>query len=188
MGERAQLVFDKSFVDLTKEFNVGGKINTVKVPNSLYKEFLDLYRRSKRMHDKLLSVIDDGEHILIMEEGRDFFKLPNDHYLRPELAELRTLLNSFSPYDAPRQKNGRVCLRPDQIQGFFNLFAKDYDIVHDLFETFRNTDYLKYHRYLRDERGVKYAGPTSLQEIVGVFFGLARAQNKQRAFMRELAS
>lgn len=188
MGERVQIIFDRPFVDLTKDFNVGGRINAATVPGYLYNEYVDLYRRSDDMHRKLEMVMDDGEHQLAMEEGMDFFKLPNTRYLRKELGELRGILDSFDPYHTTFGKSGKVKLKDVQIQGFFNLFAKDYDIVHGLFETFRNTDYLKYHRHLRDVQKVKYAGPTSLQEIVNVFFGIARAQNKQRAYLKELAA
>lgn len=188
MGERAQLIFDKSFAQLAREFNFQTRVNAVSIPSSLYQEFVTLYKRSEALHDKLSTVLNDGEHVLIMEEGRDFFRLPPSRYLDKELVALKSALISFDPYKVQHQSNGTVRLRDTQVQGFFDLFSRDYDVVHKLFEAFRHTDYLKYHKYLRDERQVKYAGPNSLQEILNVFFGLARAQNRQRAYLRELSA
>lgn len=185
MGERGQLVFDTPFVDLVREFNVGGRINSVTLPYDLYKEYVRLYRRSVDMHKKLLSVMGDGEHQLILEEGRDKFTLPANDIFAEDLNDLNRIIKSFDPFGVTFS-HGKVKLSDTQLQGFFDLFSKDYDVVHNLFEMFRATDYLKYHRHLRNE-GIKYAGPTSLQEIMNVLVGVAHAHHRQNAYIKELS-
>ena len=185
MGQRATLVFDQTFEDLSRRFNASARVNAAKIPVSLYNDYLDLYRRSEHMHEKLVMVMEDGEHQLCMEEGRGRFRLPEEGYLEPEVRDLKNILKSFQPYYTARPQRETVWLERDQIQGFFNLFSKDYDIVHSVLEMLRVTDYLPYHRHLK-EQGIRYAGPTSLQEIVNVFVGVARTHGHQSAYIEEL--
>lgn len=187
--QRKLCIFDTPVTELAEEFNLRGRLKGVEVPKTLYNEFLRLYRNSQRLHDKLALVMGDGEHQLIMEEGRGRFDLPPDDYLTEDMAELGRLLKSFNPYYAETAKNKeKVFLTTQQIQGFFSVFAKDSDLYHGIFEALRNTEYLKYHRHLRDVDHVKYAGPTSLQEVVDVYIGVARAHNRQRAYLLELSA
>lgn len=187
--QRKLCIFDTPVSELAEEFNLRGRLKGVEVPKALYHEFLRLYRNSQKLHDKLILVLEDGEHRLVMEEGRGRFDLPPDDYLTDDLNELAGLLKSFDPYRVESAKGKeKVFLTARQIQGFFSLFAKDCDIYHSVFEALRDTEYLKYHRHLRDVDHVKYAGPTSLQEVVDVYIGVARAHNKQRAYLLELSA
>jgi hypothetical protein len=67
-----------------------------------------------------------------------------------------------------------------------SVFANDYDIVHDIFETLRRTEYLRYHRHLCDDLGVKYEGSTSLNEILAVFMKLATTNRSQLNYLANI--
>lgn len=186
MGQRVTLVFDHTLDDLARSFNVSAKINAAKIPHKLYNTYLDLFRRSGAMHDKLVAVINDGEHQLCMEEGRSSFVLPSTERMEKHVGLLHGIMKSFDPFRTDRDKEG-VWLDRKQISGFFKLFSKDYDIVHETLDALRTTEYIRYHKHLRDN-GIRYAGPSSLQEVFSVYVGVARVHGRQRAYMEDLAA
>ena len=59
-------------------------------------------------------------------------------------------------------------------------------VIDEIGTMFRTTDYIAYHKYLRDEFGIKYAGPTSLNEIVAANAGLYRAFAAQMGYLKPL--
>ena len=184
MGARGLYFFDRRWGDLAREFGLCARMSEIYLPSSLYNTYLTAYSRADAMQRQTLLVLGDGEHQLIMDEGRDFFKLPDTHALRKDLDELRLILDSFNPYHAPRLADGRVRLKNNQMDGFFQTFSKALDVTHESFEMFRNSDYLRLFRYLRDDRKVSYAGPTSLYELVMAYYGVARVYVEQSKYHR----
>ena len=187
MAQRHLCIFDISLRKLAGDLFPAARLKPVEIPNELYKEFIRLYHRSMDLYEKLSRVLKDGEHELIMEEGRtQHYNLPPDGYLDEDLNELRDCLKSFDPWRVSYTKEGKVNLTQEQVEGFFSLFAKDYDVFHKVTEAVRDTDYFDYLRYLRDEAEVCYAGPSSLREVAGIYFGIARAHNRQMKYLAEL--
>lgn len=184
MGDRAALFFDRRWDELTKEFNFRTHVSEIYVPPSLHKAYLKAYHRIDAMQRKTQDVIDDEEHKLIIEEGRDFFKLPHTHFLRKELDNLRLSLDSFNPYHAVPHKNGHIRLADNQISGFFKVLSEGFDVVHNSFDMFRHSDYFKLFRHLRDIQKMPYQGPTSIYEIVNAYFGIAYSCSEQNKFYK----
>ncbi len=186
MSQRGLCVFDKPVQSIAQEFNKHS-FRYHEVPYPLFRHYADLYQKSERLYDKMHLTLNDGEHILLMEEGkRDGFQLPSDDYLDIDMKSVKKALTAFDPYRPKSIKDGKVKLSAEQIQGYFTLFAADYDMFHTVCEAIRHTDYLKLHRYMRDVRGVKYAGPTALQEAVDVYVGLARTNKQQIKYLQEI--
>lgn len=186
MSQRALCVFDRPVQSIAQEFNKCG-FRYHEVPYPLYAHYIDLYKKSEILHDKMAATMNDGEHRLLMEEGRrDGFQLPPDDYLDVDLKCIKKALNAFDPYHARSFKNGNIKLSAGQIQGFFTLFSAGYDMFHTVAEAVRHTDYLKLHRYMRDERGIKYAGPTALQELVNVYIGVAKTNRQQINYLQKI--
>ncbi len=188
MSQRALTLFDRPLNDLAAEFNYTTPLRRIEIPVSLYTQFIRLYERAHGLREKLALVMDDGEHRLLLQEGRltTAFNLPHEDFQRPENDQLGFFLKSFNPYSVKRRSKEYVSLQPAQVEGFFHVFSAAHNVVHNVLDMFRQTDYLPYQRYLRDELGVKYAGPTSLQEIVGFHFTLARTHKMQKAYLEEL--
>lgn len=188
MSERALTVFDRPLKDLAEEFNYTTPLRRIEIPVALYTQFLKLYDRARDLREKLTMVMDDGEHRLLLQEGRltTAFNLPHEDFQRAENDQLGAFLKSFNPYSVARRTKEYVSLQPAQVEGFFHVFSAAHNVVHGVFDMFRQSDYLQYQRYLRDELAIKYAGPTSLQEIVGFHFTLARTHKMQTAYLAEL--
>lgn len=186
MAQRALCIFDRPVQSIAQEFNKCG-FRYHEVPNPLYARYLGLYKKSEILHDKMKETMEDGEHLLLMEEGRRHgFDLPSDDYLQDDLKSLKKALKAFDPYQARVYKHADVRLSAEQIQGFFNVFTADYDIFHAVAETIRYTDYMKVHRYMRDVRGVKYAGPAALQVMLDVFVDLSHTHKKQIEYLKQI--
>lgn len=187
MSQRALTVFDRTLNDLAAEFNYTS-LRRIEIPVPLYKQFLKLYDRAMDLREKLSMVMDDGEHRLLLQEGRarTTFNLPHEDFQRPENECLGAVLKSFNPYKISRINSDYVSLQPEQVQGFFQTFSSAHNVVHSVFDMFRQTDYIDYQRHLRDNLGIKYAGPTSLEELVGVYYTLARTNKMQKAYLEEL--
>lgn len=184
LGAHGQTIFNSSVADLARSFNIAAPVPQVCLPTKLYSQFLHLYRRSYAMHDGLKAVIEDGEHRLAMEEGQADFRLPAPDYLEEEVAEFGKALKAFQPFAfTPAKKPDHVWLRSSNIDGFLNVFTKTRELILDVAEVLRNSDYLHYHRYLRDVQQVKYAGPVCLQQLFDAEIVLIQTHRAQHGYL-----
>lgn len=155
----------------------------VAVDKDLYSKYLRLYHFSVAMCRKLDEVIEDGEHRLGMEEGSDHgWILPDPDFMREDVDAMKEFLNDLDPFHVQHLKSGRVKASGKLAIGMHYMVELNRLMVKKLFHMFRTTDYLKYHRHLRD-RGIKYAGPTSLQEVVDAFFFSAHTKNYTQKYL-----
>jgi hypothetical protein len=183
MGDRAPVFFDRRWDDLTKEFNFQTRVTEIFLPIALYNTYLGTYRRIDEMQRKTQEVIDDGEHHLVMEEGRrDRFRLPPDEYLKKELDDLRQSLDGFDPYRVTPRGQGMVRLSAEQVSGFFRVFSGARDVVERVSDVFHNSDYLKLFTHLRHVQKTPYAGPHSLGELFCAAWSLNIVTDRQYSF------
>lgn len=189
MAQRHLCIFDQPVSELADIFNVRGDWRRIEVPQKLYKEFVRLYQCSEDLHDKIKAVMEDGEHTLMLEDGRRLgFYLPEDDYLDVDLRDLKKNLKAVDPYRTLGGAKGYVYMAPEQVDGLFKVFVSSYDLLHNVWEIGRNTDYMKCIRHFRDKKDLKYSGPNSLNEMLRVYFGLARAEKQQATYLTQLAA
>lgn len=186
MGDRPRLVYDKPFAQLVREFDLCAHVKEVFIPPELYHQNLHLYRAASAMHEAMSKVMNDGEHSLMIEEGRRFFKLPDNQFMVREIEDLDAVLKSFDPFHAATNAKGEVVISESQGEGFMRLFASSYNMVHEAFEVFRNTDYFKLLRHMRNVQRTPYAGPSAMAEISQVYFALCRTHKSFSHYMDEI--
>lgn len=163
-----------------------GKGRKISVGKDLYDTYLRLYFRSKQLCDKLESIINDGEHQLCMEEGRnDGWNLPQPDFMKEDVQRLKQFLKELDPFNSMHHNNGRnTRISAKLAVNMHHLLQINIIMINKLFDMFRETDYLSYHRELK-AKGVKYAGPTSLGEIVGTYFMMAHTHKKTQKYLQK---
>lgn len=161
------------------------KNRSIIVEKDLYDKYIRLYHWTRVLCDKLDAVIEDGEHRLCMDEGRETgWNLPHPDFMKDDVAEMKKLLKSLDPFRVSMTKDGKVRANVTLAVGMHYMAEADRLMIHKLFDMFRTTDYLPYHRDLR-ERGIKYAGPTSLGEIFNTMLYLAHTNNYTNRYIQE---
>jgi hypothetical protein len=155
------------------------------VSRDLYDTYLKLYFRSLQLVEKLEAILKDGEHQLCMEEGlRDGWHLPQPDFMEEDVKQLRSFLKQIDPFRVNTSANSSQHTRVSvnlAVQ-MHHLLQIDILMVGKLFDMFRNTEYLDYHRELK-RKGIKYAGPTSLGEIVNTYMMMAHTHNKTEKYL-----
>jgi hypothetical protein len=154
------------------------------IERAIYDKYLRLYHWSVALADKLDQVIEDGEHRLCLEEGmhEGGWILPDPDFMREDVDALKAFLKTIDPFRCTSVGKDRVKVSAQLAVQMHYMSEIDHLIVKKLFHMFRSTDYLKYQRHLRD-RGIKYAGPTSLGEILNTYFELAHTRKMTDDYM-----
>ncbi len=167
MRGRARTIFDLPLGRLAGHFHAEAVETYIHVPETLFDQYLNLYGHARRLHHKLVQVISDESHARLLEEGKGKFNLPPRNHLQAENDRLGKAL-AFNPYERNTGIDGMVLVRLTEIKGLFDVFARGKDVVHGLDTVFSETDYIKFHRYRRDELGKQYEGPKSYNEWLAV--------------------
>jgi len=156
---------------------------SVIVEKDIYDKYIRLYHWTRALCDKLDAVIEDGEHRLGMEEGRQTgWNLPDPDFMKDDVTAMKKMLRSLDPFGVTHTQDGRVRVNVTLAVGMHYMAEADRLMIHKLFNMFREKDYLPYHRHLRD-MGIKYAGPTSLGEIFNTMMYLAHTKSYTKKYM-----
>lgn len=156
----------------------GGRIRHVRIPADLYDSFLRLYRRSLQLANQMERTLDDGEHILYMEEGREQLKnLPDDRIFRDEIAAYKSFLKEFDPFRAVHLPSGNVQISTQTARSFVHMAHYTGYIVETAFNGVFHTQYLDGFTDLK-KLGIAYAGPSALQETMNAYTGLFHIHGK----------
>lgn len=183
MEERAKSVFDRSFETLAREFDLRANVVGIYLPQPLFKEFLHLYHVANRLERGMTAVLQDGEHQLFLEEGRKLgFHLPDVSLLVDSLESLGHAVKAADPFGIMSRDDDQVSLSSDQAQGLLSLASKTHDVVHDVFDTLRGSNYMSCLRHFRDVLHTPYAGGTALKDAVSAYFSLCRIQKQYSKF------
>lgn len=158
----------------------------VTVSRDLYDAYLKLYFLSHKLCKKLDAILKDGEHQLCMEEGlKDGWHLPQPDFMGNDVAQLGQFLKELDPFAAyPLAGSDRVKVPAKMAVQMHHLLQIDILMVSKLFDMFRSTQYLDYHRELK-AKGIKYAGPTSLSELVSTYMMMAHTHNKTAKYLEK---
>lgn len=158
----------------------------IAVGKDLYDTYIKLYFRSLHLAQKLEQIVNDGEHQLCMQEGRDAgWNLPKGDYMREDVLRLKSFLKGLDPFNSVSCRGGsHVKISAHMAVDMHHLLQINILMVGKLFDMFRETDYLNYHRELK-AKGFKYAGPTSLSEIVNIYMQSAHTQNKTQHYLQQ---
>jgi hypothetical protein len=158
----------------------------ISVNKDLYDTYLKLYFRSLQLVDKLDCILKDGEHQLCMEEGlKDGWHLPQPDFMADDVAQLKSFMKELDPFYAiPMKNSDNVRVSAKLAVQMHHLLQIDILMVGKLFDMFRHTEYLNYHRELKS-KGIKYAGPTSLGEIVNTYMMMAHTHNKTEKYLQQ---
>jgi hypothetical protein len=156
----------------------------ITVSKELYNAYIKLYFRSLQLAKKLECILNDGEHQLCMDEGqKDGWNLPDHDYMHDDVNHLKTVLKKLDPFRSiPIHNGSHVKISAHLAVEMHHLLQINILMSAKLFDMFRESEYLPFHRDLR-ERGIKYAGPTSLSEIVNTYMQSAHTYNKTQKYL-----
>ncbi len=153
------------------------------IDRDLYDAYLSQYHHGQRMAMAMETVLNDGEHQLVMEEARRAgYKLPDEQAFRRELDDYRAFLNGFNPYDVKMTHDGRVRVPLRTARAFHFMGEYNYALVEHVLVSVLHTQYLRRFTDLK-QAGFPYAGPTALQETVNMLAAhnmTARQEARQR--------
>ncbi len=161
-------------------------VNTkIYIPNDLYHVLHDFYGRALGLAEAMQTVLDDGEHQLILEEARAAGRrMPDIDGIRKELTEYRDFLRSFDAYNATPFRNGFVKMGLSTVQGHRETLIRSSVMLKNLWQGCFDTDYMDYFTTLK-ENGVPYAGQTALQQMMNVAIGFVKADKANDKYQRE---
>lgn len=145
--------------------------SAVRVPLDLYFQLCAVYRDTVRLIDQLETVLEDGEHCLVIEEGKALgLKMPDTESFRYRLPAYRAQTRSYSPFEVTR--DGDSVYMPIHVaRGLYTTALLGISLTHDTFESVLKSDYWKYLRELK-QRGAPYAGPACIPEMMSAHITL----------------
>lgn len=185
MAPRKNNVFDKSLSDIAREFNFRGRIKYLDLPRPLHDGYIHLYRRILDAAEKLQCVLLDGEHALVLAEGRSNFTLPPDDFFDDCLSRAKGSMRNFDPFHVERATAEHIRISAPQMERFMEVFTAGYDLSHMVLTALKTTDYIACLRHMR-ERGVPYAGPTSVREFSALFLMYDSVHRSHETFMADM--
>ncbi len=151
-----------------------GYITSISISESLYTLYLRLYQASSRFADALQTVIDDGEHRLVMEEAAQAgYALPDIQLFQDELTGFRNFLKEFDPYWFEIRNDGEIKLPYGTARNLHALVHYNCVMVAQTLSACFDTEYLKYFKDLR-KMDIPYTGASALQEMQDVLTCLSR--------------
>lgn len=152
----------------------------VMIDGNLYAAYIEQYHYAHRMLLALQSVVDDGEHQLIMEEARRAgYKLPDEAIFRRELETYRDFLNSFNPYDVRVARDGRIRLPMRTARSLYFMAEYNQALGQYILGSVLRTEYLRRFTELK-RAGFPYAGPTALQETADLLMAYGRTAREEK--------
>jgi hypothetical protein len=185
MAQRIDTVFNKSLSDLAQEFNFKGRIKYIDLPRALHDSYINLYECVENAVEKLGSVLLDGEHALILSEGRGAFTLPPDDYFDAYIENAKKHLKILNPYRFETTKAEHVRISASQMEGFLKVFTAGYDLLWAVSQTLKESDYLACLRAMR-ARGVAYAGPTAVAELRNLSLSFDSVRRQHEKFVGDM--
>lgn len=159
-----------------------GIVKTIRMPERLYGEFLQLHFHTCALIDRLEEVLEDGEHQLLIEEGRQHgLRMPDAEGFLLRIAASRAQTDSYDPGYCVRD-GGDIILPIHVARGLFGTAMMGMSLVHDSFQAILTTDYARYLRTLRNN-GCAYAGPEALTQMYTLHIALqiAAALTEEKA-------
>lgn len=137
----------------------------LKLGKDLYQSHLQFFRHTHQLVEKLDDVLNDFEHQLSMDEGRELgFALPKEESFRSFVQEYKNRFLHFDPFHI-FQNGDDVWLSGDKVKAFIDnrkMAARLYDMLDDaIFQT----EYMDLIRHLKNA-GIPYAGPSVFQDIM----------------------
>lgn len=155
----------------SKEDGRFGVVKTIRMPESLYRKFLNIHDHARILVDSVQAILNDGEHQTIIEEGILLkYRMPDMAGFSIKIAAVRAQLDSYDPNNHIRE--GKDVVLPAYVaRGLYVTALTGTAFVHDCFEAVTKTDYWKYMRVLK-ENGVPYAGPVVLPQMYALHLSL----------------
>lgn len=162
----------------------GDRRSGVIIDGALYTAYIEQYHQAQRLSLALQTVIDDGEHKLVMEEARHKgYNLPDEDAFRRELETYRNFLNSFNPYDVRMARDGRVRVPMRTARSLYFMAEYNRALSEFVLASVLRTEYLRRFTDLK-RAGFPYAGPTALQESADLLMAYGRTAREEASQRR----
>lgn len=187
MSDDLRRIFAKISNDAGDRYIV--PISTVRVSKRLHSLYTHLYRDTRNMIDRHEDVLNDGEHRTVIEEGRRLgLRMPDTESFRNKIAALRAQLESYDPWNVHPDRDEKKVQIPVATARDLHITAlMATDFIHDYLRAVQSSDYMRWTVMLK-ERGIPYAGPTSLAEVFTAYLTLrfVAAQAEEEGVSRSL--
>ncbi|MFN3826852.1 MAG: hypothetical protein ACK4NR_04425 [Micavibrio sp.] len=143
------------------------------ISHKLYALQLHLHKEARIMIDQFENVLDDGEHRLVIDEGRQMkMRMPDTDSFRMRIDAMRAHLDSYEPDDVRiNTKECTVLVPVTTARAMHATALQTMSFVRDFFAEVQKTDYLRYLKKLKAD-GVAYAGPMCVQEVFNQYVTL----------------
>ena len=156
----------------------------VALTENLYKSHLLFFTYTKALVEKMEKVLDDPEHRLCMNEGRDLgFNLPSEEAFHKFIKIYNAHFHGFDPFRTEKSGN-KITLTGDQAKAFIDnrYFAAE---LYDALDTaIFQTQYMDLIRHLKNN-GAGYAGPSIFQEIMNWQITAASLMRKEHESIQD---
>lgn len=142
------------------------------ISDTLYAMHLHLHKEARAMIDQFERVLDDGEHRLVIDEGRQLkMRMPDTESFYMRVDAIRAHLDSYDPDHVRRNEDRTVLVPIPTARAMHATALQSMSFVRDFFAEVQKTDYLRYLRKLKQD-GVAYAGPMCIQEVFNQYVTL----------------